>query len=533
MDGPGQIPDLTNAHAARARLSIEALNLSRQFQVGMQVELIPTRALGRGLVEIQVRPSDASTVWITGIQARLSGVMPEANSGQAAMPMRAEVIATRPILSLRLIPQAAQTLPNPSHTLLAEGRAWLDQQFRQFWPSAQPLASTLARLAAQFGLSDLGNQSQGAIHPLFSHSGTHQATLTQVQQALLSVLNQLATVAELTKPDPLARAIERSGLWLEAHLAQVARDPGGVDRLTSDLKGQLLALAQALRRAGARPADLPAQTADPAPGDPEPGPLQGQPLPLARGTAPPASTGSGAPSLIPSREGSPNGDGGPSLLTATDPAVEPAAADRQPPDPAYPEDGVSAARQGVEQGNPRLSTPDLSEHAASRVPALPDELGQQRPVPEQLRLNQLEREVEAMIKQVITRQLQSLDSPAGQLHWLMELPFQTASGVLALEADIQRAHHSPEAQPSWTIQLRLDLPQLGPLQIRLTLCEARLHGCFQAAESAGAELIRNHLDELRARLEARDIAVAALYAGQRPIDPPTRPGQIALFSERA
>ncbi|QIK37987.1 flagellar hook-length control protein FliK [Caldichromatium japonicum] len=526
MGGPNLTTELANAVVTHARLSTQALNLTRRLQVGMQVELMPIRARDQGWVEIQVRIPGESKTWTSGIQARIIGAMPDASGARPATPLRAEVVATSPILSLRLIPPPPQTLPTPSQAPLTEGRTWLDQQFRQCWPSAQPLAPTLARLAAQLGLDGLDAEPQAATPSLLNHSGARPTLVTQVQQTLLQLLNQLATAAELTHPERLARAIERSGLWLEARLVQAARDPSQADALRADLKTRLLALAQSLRTAGGRAADMPSVVHPGTGGDEGSVPQQGQPLPLETGADQAVRGDSGARELLAGREGSASSDEGSSTFAKADGLSDqdkPPASSRAADEPVLTDDSQTADQSPPEDMVP--ADPNRTDERRTE---------QQRLTQDQTRLDHLEREVEAMIKQVITRQLHALDSQAGQTQWLVELPFRTPSGVLALEADIQRDQlHPDQKDASWTIILRLDLPHLGPLHIRLTWCNAQLNGCLQAADPSGAELIRGHLDELRARLEARDIAIAALYAGQRAFAPPAPPCRMALLNECA
>lgn len=135
---------------------------------------------------------------------------------------------------------------------------------------------------------------------------------------------------------------------------------------------------------------------------------------------------------------------------------------------------------------------------------------------ETLLIGRLTRDVDGMIKQVTTQQLQSLESPAEQPRWLLELPYATGTGVTALQADIR--HGNPtgrQEDESWCMQLRLDLPRIGPLAINLSLRAERLNASLQAGTRVGAELLKSRLSDLRKQLEARDIDVASLYAGYR------------------
>jgi hypothetical protein len=83
------------------------------------------------------------------------------------------------------------------------------------------------------------------------------------------------------------------------------------------------------------------------------------------------------------------------------------------------------------------------------------------------------------------------------------------------------------------MRLRLDLPKLGPLHILLTLRNERLNASLQAGDPDGAEQIKRHLGDLRTRLEAREIEVASLHAGHRPLSQPAPPFDDPLVREQA
>jgi len=125
----------------------------------------------------------------------------------------------------------------------------------------------------------------------------------------------------------------------------------------------------------------------------------------------------------------------------------------------------------------------------------------------------LSREVDGVLKQLVTLQLQAAENGPEQQRWALELPFQTSAGLLTLDADIQReADRDQDDGEHWSMQIRLDLPVLGPLLIRLGLRDSRLHASLVAEQSASAELLRERLPELRAQLESRDLDIASLHA---------------------
>ncbi|MGQ9831866.1 MAG: flagellar hook-length control protein FliK [Thermochromatium sp.] len=442
--------------------------LTERLLAGMWVELLPGRLLGPGLIEARLRPLEGATAWTPNVRVQLTTALPEtwlqtsadarSATGASPTPLRAEVVATSPMLVLRLLPSAEHLPLPPNPTATPGSREWLGQQFRLYWPESRPLASTLEGLQrlADSPTKDVAATPLAPAKTVMTltapmSSAKETTGLHQIQHAVATLIDQLATATDLTDPERLAIAVGRSGLWLEALLAQSAIDPTQSAALTLDLKAQLLTLAQRLRLQGTGPA---------ATGTPSPDPPQVEHRPASHLPRP--------------------------QTTENEPVPHHA------------------------QDNQRTNTQDNQ------------------------RTTGLARDVEGMIKQIVTKQLQSLGSPAGQTQWLLELPFQTPSGLVALEADIRREQaREAREQDTWSLRLRLDLPKLGPLYIQLILRDQRLNASFQAAKSAGAEQIKQHLDDLRTRLEARSIEVASLHAGQRPLPRPAPPLADPLIREQA
>jgi len=482
--------------------SAVASELIARLQVGMQVELIPTRSLGPDLIEAQLRPLVGSATWTNDVRVQLTAALPakalQATSGEGTAagtppPLRAEVVATGSTLILKLLPPADRSVPttgsNP--TALAGSREWLRQQFRQYWPESRPLAATLENIKAQLARA-IGPDQAVVPKPLMPPAPPPEETTgpIQIQHAVTTLIDHLVSATDLTDPERLLTAVSRSGLWLEALLARTAMDPAWSSELKLDLKAQLLMLAQRLRvqtvtPPSASPTSHPAgeQRANAPPPTPQPRPQPGvRPEPAG------ASTGN-TPS---SPEGTPRPHG-----TRT--------RDLDAPDsgpPSNPDSEQSAEARRLEQPHPRTAG--------------------------------LAREVEGMIKQVVTKQLQSLEGPGNQTQWALEIPFRTPSGLQALEVDIRRQQSGEANQhETWSLCLRLDLPRLGPLNIWLTLRHERLNASFQSGHVDGASQIRQHLSDLRRRLEAHEIQVASLQAGYRPLERPAPPFTDSLVREQA
>jgi uncharacterized coiled-coil protein SlyX len=149
-------------------------------------------------------------------------------------------------------------------------------------------------------------------------------------------------------------------------------------------------------------------------------------------------------------------------------------------------------------------------------------------------MDQLQRDVDSMMKHVVTLQLKTMDSPPEQMRWAFGLPFQTHQGIQDLEADIQRDVGSHEEDSRWRIRLQLDLPRIGPLTIDVALQGHSVNAGLFAEQSTGAQLLQTHLQDLRERLEARHLDVVSLHARQgQPPAPrlPHKPQQ--LINEKA
>jgi len=158
----------------------------------------------------------------------------------------------------------------------------------------------------------------------------------------------------------------------------------------------------------------------------------------------------------------------------------------------------------------------LAERIRTALSALPRTAERAAaPEPRTAALNQLARETDGMLKHIVTQQLQTLDADPAQPRWMFELPFHSSAGLLALHADIERQRpETDEEETRWNIELRLDLPRLGPLVIALGLRGRHLDASLLAEQATGAALLGEQLARLRERLEARDFAVASLHAGQ-------------------
>ncbi|WP_041446772.1 flagellar hook-length control protein FliK [Thiocystis violascens] len=284
------------------------------------------------------------------------------------------------------------------------------------------------------------------------------------------------TPQERIAPKRRYTAMTQSGIWLEALMAQTNAHPACARDRSLDLKAQLQRLAEQLRTV-----------------DQSPSPSSSGPMPQTRTVVVPAET---SPNALPPVPTKPNS----------------ADHSERPPDPASPK--ARSVAPEPPPASPRLH--DETPHSRTTAPEI------------------LAKEVDAMIKHVVTQQLRSLEAGTDQPQWILELPFKTPSGLTALEADIRRENRGDQSEDDvWSMRIRLNLPRLGPLSINLSLRSDRLNAGLQAENATGADILREHLETLRQQLLDRKIEVVSLHASHRPgggTQPARRP---PMVSERA
>lgn len=480
---------LTNIHqtGSTARASsgtgtgtVKASDASQveSLRPGMQVQLIPERMVADNVMEARLQGAQGMT---PTVRAQLASPLPEQLAAQLAAPgsasptrpgltpLLAEVVSVSPQLVLRLIGAA----DGSSLPLLGQAAA----------PGSRDWIGLQLRHHWP-GAQPLASTLEDLVNRLGKLEGGTPSTLTAdakldaaIQQSVERLVTQLASDKDLAHADRLSTAILKSGIWLEAAAAQAAAGPMAGAGVGNDLKAQLLYLARRLRSITA------ADQTSPSPGR------------SSRTDSPDSRT-------------------------------------RLPAEPAvYKRPGVAQPQQT------RLLTAPTADGAGQpaspSTDASPDTRGAPPPPTDHKLLGSLIKDVDGMIKQIVTNQLQALD-PAQSPHWVLEIPFRTSSGLTALEADIRREPRAePDDEDTWSMRLNLDLPRLGPLTIKLSLRSERLSASLQAIGEDSATALTQNLDKLRTQLESRDIEVASLHAGQRAREPRPPPFDAPLLSEEA
>lgn len=152
-------------------------------------------------------------------------------------------------------------------------------------------------------------------------------------------------------------------------------------------------------------------------------------------------------------------------------------------------------------------------------------------------LQTLRARTESALARLVLHQCSAMESAdAGQPRWLMELPLRSGDGVdvvhLLMEKEPER--RGTDDEPAWHAELALDLPDLGPVHVHVSVSGDRVQTRFWAESEASVDRIRAALPRLHEALAGRDLAVRDLgcTAGSPPRHrdaPPAAP----LLDDRA
>jgi hypothetical protein len=105
----------------------------------------------------------------------------------------------------------------------------------------------------------------------------------------------------------------------------------------------------------------------------------------------------------------------------------------------------------------------------------------------------------------------------GEYMWQLELPVRYRDVVeivsISIEKDDQRGTDGKHT--SWIVNLAVDLPVLGAVQIRVSVFNQGVSSCFQPASSATAEVINMQFERLRTGLQRRGVTVLNLSCQEK------------------
>lgn len=352
-----------------------------------------------------------------------------------------------------------------------------------------------------------------------------------IRELIRTMVRNFPDTDTVSRPDGLRTAIERSGLFLERHLAQQATptsarmpDPAPIAAIGKDFKANLLQLIYRLRNwPGSAPELRPPGIANP-------------PQPLA-------PTGSQAPAIpVTPRE--------PPQLPRVPPAVN-TRGDGASPNPAMTRSNSTNSplqtastmsadqlHRAIQAGTrtplagvrPALGPAPLPA-ATALLPvttspgtasvtlsgAVPPPFPGAAPAPQaavqatldlmnrigNLRTDLL-RQTEVALARLQLHQLasQPRDAERSLLEWLFELPVRRGDdidlwSVRFTREQTQRETQKRKAQHKWSVQLAFDLPGLGPVQAQVTLHGERVSTRFWAGNEASLPLFRENLQSLQ------------------------------------
>jgi hypothetical protein len=159
-------------------------------------------------------------------------------SGNTAGPANGEVLNVRvlrnsPVLALETLSSATAVAADNEATVVADA-------MRRFVPRQESPALMLANLSWLAQGKNVGK------------SGVNELPKA-VTQAAAQLWQALPDAESLGDPETLASALQRSGTFLEANLADASRAAADPKMLANDLKALMLTLSRTLREHGARP----------------------------------------------------------------------------------------------------------------------------------------------------------------------------------------------------------------------------------------------------------------------------------------
>ncbi|SEQ17268.1 hook-length control protein FliK [Ectothiorhodospira magna] len=423
-----------------------------------------------------------------------------------------------------------------------------------------------------------------SIHHLVQPDNARAAPLPEgVNQALQRLWQVLPTAEQVTTPQGLRQAILNSGLFYEARLVQATGMSTPRMDVAQDLKARLLSLAEQLRAlpvirprhaAGEsvrgpfnellRPPQQPPQGESPRPSSDaqtrsnpnrSPGPIltSEQARDLARMLARNLTseqardlartlarnlTSEQVRHLINAQLRTLNSPHHPQLRTLNNQQAREltgALSRTLPRDPPrtlpLPERGATPERTLASRGRlPAGDIPPPLKHSnpvpQARAPVAPVAMLMREPL-----LDLLRQQVEQSMARLVIHQLSARDSTDDSPlpRWLLELALRGEQGVdvvhMRLDRDARRNKDQEDADDyAWKADLAMDLPELGPLRIRVMVRENSVSIQFWAVSATTQQHIDQALPQLKTHLESRNLEVQGLTCRQG-TPPNTQPGR--------
>ena len=383
---------------------------------------------------------------------------------QQNTPLELKVAQLQPTLQLQI--------------LLPGGGNPLHEAMLKMLPQQTSLAPLLAELAFK------------------AQAKQHTAAPAPPQAAIKNLLAALPTRQDIRQADGLQRAVAQSGLFLEAKLATAASSQRPA--LATDLKSLLLRYLDTLQQsrseqAVTRPATQPAAS--------------GQPQ-------------------TPETRLAPNTVAGAAVRMATSPVpgapARPVSA--PPPGPAAPGNSLHAELKAT-LASGRVSA-EVPPPLRGRLPQPQPRVSHVAPTPAgaiETFHPALLKQLEGALARIGLHQVATAENfNEGQNLWQLEIPVRHGNAVeiVALTIEKETARNSPDTadEDAWSVNLSLDLPNLGSLQSRISMDKQGLSTTFWTRSRHNLSLIENRLPELRRNLELHGLEINQFKCidGQQP-----------------
>lgn len=418
--------------------------------------------------------------------AVLAKVIQGANSGLNLSLTTNKPLEPGSLLTARVGTQGELRVPDPGRQVLQQVLSQGLRETLQRQGSAEPLLNRLQQLASVAAAAAGQTSPATAPGPEKLSPGATSTTpgpplqpttaadklATQVQSAVRQVLQQVTTPAQLMTPAGVEQAVQRSGLFLEPNLTQLAdllkggQAPAGGREAGASPAGTAPLPQPALAKLLAALAALPV-----TPGAP---PLPGADLKAA---------------LI-------------NLLVNVQQQLPPTALKFLTLPPGPWTQGMGPAPGG-------FPLPPRAMQALSETPDL----------------GSLLRLTAALLSRIQHHQLQSLGQSqtftdgSTQTTWQLEIPLRDGQQFNHVQVRIQRDDEAPskkagEQTPFWEVRLAFTLDHLGALQAIAKLYKGRVNTQFWAEQPHTLSLLNAELTLLRDRLLAKGLEVGEISCHQ-------------------
>ena len=127
-------------------------------------------------------------------------------------------------------------------------------------------------------------------------------------------------------------------------------------------------------------------------------------------------------------------------------------------------------------------------------------------------VTKLQIRVESIIARLNLLQVATADNfNEGHMLWQLEIPVKQGNHVDMLAMTIERNNGEHESEDdAWTVQLALQLPNLGDIEMRISLQQEVVSALFWSESESTLQLIESQSDTLRERLQVRGIELQTL-----------------------